>query len=146
MFLFWILFGALIGVAAAHRRGFGTAAGVIGGMLLGPLAILMFLADGGRRQCPQCAEWIQKQAKICPHCKSDLTLRPLSPATDPVGTGSAMDEVRALMSRWNSLDSKSRIDQTRLVLSRANPTQVAPVSDAACWKALYDYAKQGGAG
>jgi hypothetical protein len=69
-FIFWALFGALIGVAAAQRRGFGTAGGVIGGLLLGPLAYLMFFASGNRRKCPQCAEWMQKKAKICPHCKS----------------------------------------------------------------------------
>lgn len=67
----WILFGALIGVSASQRRGFGTAAGVIGGMLLGPLAALMYFVSGDRRKCPQCAEWIKKEAKLCPHCKSN---------------------------------------------------------------------------
>jgi hypothetical protein len=74
MFIFWVLFGALIGVVAAQKRGFGTAGGVIGGMLLGPLAVLMFFASGSRRKCPQCAEWMQKQAKICPHCKSEVAI------------------------------------------------------------------------
>jgi len=68
----WVLFGALIGVSAAGRRGFGTAAGVIGGMLLGPLSILMYFASGDRVKCPQCAEWIQKKARLCPHCRSSL--------------------------------------------------------------------------
>lgn len=68
----WILFGALIGVSAAQRRGFGTASGVIGGMLLGPLAILMYFVTGDRMKCPECAEWINKKAKLCPHCKSKL--------------------------------------------------------------------------
>ncbi len=71
--IFWALFGALIGVAAAQRRGFSTAGGIIGGLLLGPLAILMFFASGHRKKCPQCAEWVQKKAKLCPHCKSDLS-------------------------------------------------------------------------
>ncbi len=68
----WALFGALIGVSAANRRGFGTAGGVIGGLLLGPLAVLMYFVSGDRRQCPHCAEWIKKKAKICPHCKSSV--------------------------------------------------------------------------
>lgn len=72
MIIFWILFGALIGVSAAQRRGFGTASGVLAGMLLGPLAVLMYFASGDRMKCPQCAEWINKKARICPHCKSDL--------------------------------------------------------------------------
>ena len=58
--LFWMLFGALIGVSAAQRGGFGTASGVIGGILLGPLAVLMYFVSGDRRKCPQCAEWIKK--------------------------------------------------------------------------------------
>lgn len=72
MVLFWVLFGALIGLAAANRRGFGTLAGVIGGMLLGPLAVLMFFASSSRRRCAQCAEWMQAKAKLCPHCKSQV--------------------------------------------------------------------------
>ena len=70
MLLFWSLFGALIGVAAAQKRGFGVAGGVIGGLLLGPLAVLMFFASSGRVKCPACAEWMKKEAKICPHCKT----------------------------------------------------------------------------
>ena len=72
MFFGWILFGALIGVAAAHKRGFGTASGIIGGMLLGPLSLLMFFASGHRKRCPACDEWISKKANICPHCKTAL--------------------------------------------------------------------------
>jgi hypothetical protein len=72
-FLFWVLFGALIGAAAAQRRGFGTAGGVIGGMLLGPLAVLMFFASSNRKRCPQCQEWVSKKAKVCPHCRSEIS-------------------------------------------------------------------------
>ena len=68
----WLLFGALIGVTAAKRRGFGTAAGVIGGLMLGPLAVLMFFVTGDRKRCPECDEWISKKARVCPHCKSQL--------------------------------------------------------------------------
>jgi phosphotransferase system glucose/maltose/N-acetylglucosamine-specific IIC component len=72
MLLFWVLFGALIGVSAAQRRGFSVAGGIIGGLLLGPLSFLMYFASGDRRKCPQCAEWIKKEAKLCPHCKTDF--------------------------------------------------------------------------
>lgn len=72
MWIGWMLFGALIGVFAAQRRGFSVAGGVIGGLLLGPLAFLMFFASGNRKKCPQCAEWIKKEAKICPYCKSQV--------------------------------------------------------------------------
>lgn len=66
----WMIFGALIGVSASQRRGFGTAAGIIGGLLLGPLAVLMYFVSSDRMKCSQCAEWINKKAKLCPHCKS----------------------------------------------------------------------------
>lgn len=71
---FWLLFGALIGALAAQKRGFSMVAGVLGGMLLGPLlALLMFFVSGDRTKCPHCAELIKKEAKLCPHCRSDLT-------------------------------------------------------------------------
>jgi len=72
MIIAWMLFGALIGISAAKRKGFGTANGVIGGLLLGPFSILMYFVSSDRRKCPQCAEWIKKEAKICPHCKSNV--------------------------------------------------------------------------
>ncbi len=71
-FLFWALIGALIGGSAAKKRGLGTASGVVGGMLLGPLAVLMFFVSGDRKRCPECDEWISKKAKNFPHCKSQL--------------------------------------------------------------------------
>lgn len=72
-FIAWLLFGALIGVSAAQRRGFGTASGVIGGILLGPLAVLMYFVSSDRYKCPDCAEWINKGARVCPHCKTTLS-------------------------------------------------------------------------
>jgi hypothetical protein len=74
--VFWLM-GALIGVAAAQKRGFSVAAGVIGGLLLGPLAFLMFFISGvtrtdQRRKCPQCAEFGKAEARLCKHCHRTL--------------------------------------------------------------------------
>jgi hypothetical protein len=43
---FWPLFGALFGGLAAQRNGWNVLAGVVGGALLGPLAILLLFAKG----------------------------------------------------------------------------------------------------
>lgn len=79
-FLFWALLGALIGISAAKKKGFSMAAGILGGILLGPLAFLMYAVSGVSRgeknkKCPHCAEWIKEEAKICKHCGRDLATR-----------------------------------------------------------------------
>jgi uncharacterized Zn-finger protein len=62
-------------VAAAQKRRFSTVAGVLGGLLLGPLAFLMFWVTGvsGERKCPYCAEYVKAEAVICKYCGSALT-------------------------------------------------------------------------
>lgn len=80
MFLAWALLGALIGVAAAQRKGFSMAGGIIGGVLLGPLAFLMFFVSGiskedaNRKKCPHCAEWVKGEATICKHCRQPIII------------------------------------------------------------------------
>lgn len=77
-FLFWAGLGALIGVAAAQRKGWSVAGGLVGGALLGPLAFLLFFvsgvssSDAQRRKCPNRDEWISRKAKVCPHCQRDV--------------------------------------------------------------------------
>lgn len=79
IWLFFAGLGCLIGLAAARAKGLGTAAGLIGGFLLGPLALLMFLCDGKMKKCPHCSEWVEKTAIICYHCGKDLVERELPP-------------------------------------------------------------------
>lgn len=79
MMLFWALIGALIGLAAANKKGFSVAGGIIGGILLGPLAFLMFFVSGvskgdAKRKCPYCAEWVQGAATVCKHCGKEIPL------------------------------------------------------------------------
>lgn len=88
-YLAWIVLGALIGMVAAQRKGFGTGYGLMAGALLGPfLAPLMFFAKsaGGpgseRRKCPSCDEWISSAAKVCPRCQRDIP-QPAAPRPNP---------------------------------------------------------------
>jgi len=80
MWIAWMLLGALIGVAAAQRKGFSVVGGVLGGLLLGPLAFLMFFvsgidkSDANRKKCPHCAEWVKGEATICKHCQQPLVV------------------------------------------------------------------------
>ena len=80
LLLAWALLGALIGVAAAQKRGFSVVGGVLGGLLLGPLAFLMYWVSGvsaadKNRKCPYCAEFVKAEATICKHCKQPLLTR-----------------------------------------------------------------------
>jgi hypothetical protein len=82
--IFWPLLGALIGLAAAKKKGFSQVSAVIGGALLGPLAFLMFAVSGVSRgekskKCPHCAEWIKDEAKVCKHCGRDVTAAAVAP-------------------------------------------------------------------
>ena len=42
-FLLWAGVGAVVGYLAAQRRGFSPATGVVAGLVLGPLAVLLFV-------------------------------------------------------------------------------------------------------
>src|SRR4051794_31053835 len=78
MLLVWPLIGAAIGAYAAQKKGFSVVGGVIGGLLLGPLAFLLFFVSGivstneQQRKCPFCAEWIRPEASICKHCHKEV--------------------------------------------------------------------------
>jgi len=77
----WLLFGALIGVAAASARGWSPVGGIIGGALLGILSPLLFFVSGVTRaditkKCPQCAENVKMAAKVCRYCKHSFCISP----------------------------------------------------------------------
>jgi hypothetical protein len=87
MLIAWALLGALIGVTAAQRRGFSVVGGVLGGLLLGPLAFLMFFVSGvsasdQNRKCPFCAEFIKVEAMVCKHCGRELPPPPAAGRDD----------------------------------------------------------------
>ena len=80
--IFWFIFSALCGVMAskAGRSGFGY---FILACLISPIICFLLLAILGKVKeegpspethirCPDCAEYILKEAKVCKHCGCKL--------------------------------------------------------------------------
>ncbi len=63
----WLFFG-LIGLAIGLKKGLNPAMAIIGGILLGPLSLLMLFVTPEGKKCPKCAEMIKKEASVCKHC------------------------------------------------------------------------------
>ena len=72
--LFWVGLGASVGYVAAQRRGFSLAIGVVAGLVLGPLALVLFFVPLWDSQsvhlqaCPYCAKRVPSDARVCTHC------------------------------------------------------------------------------
>jgi zinc-ribbon domain len=79
---FWLLCGILAGIIASSKGGSGFL-GFVVGALLGPIGVIISLfmgnsknlaekavVSGEMKKCPQCAELVLAEAKICKHCGS----------------------------------------------------------------------------
>lgn len=76
--LLFAIIGAMIGLAAASRNGFNPGIAALGGVLLGPFALLMLASKSTtRRQCPTCAEWVRVEASVCRYCQRELPPLPV---------------------------------------------------------------------
>ena len=78
--LIWTALGATVGYFTAQRRGFSPIAGVVAGLVLGPLAVALFyvplrISNTGpehREKCPYCAGRVASDARVCLHCSAIL--------------------------------------------------------------------------
>ena len=77
-FLIWAGLGASVGYMPAHRRGFPLATGVIAGLVLGPLAVVLFFVPLSFShpvqwlKCPYCDGTVPSDARVCHHCHALL--------------------------------------------------------------------------
>jgi len=77
----------LMSIAAAiisEKRGNSPILGFVGGLILGPIAVIAALAEkpnkkiekdvikGNKRKCPFCAEIVKNEAFVCKHCGREI--------------------------------------------------------------------------
>jgi len=72
-FLGWLIFG-LVAAAIASSKGRSGCGWFIMGGLLGPFALVVALLPekektGATKKCPDCAEVIKADARICKYCR-----------------------------------------------------------------------------
>lgn len=105
LLIFWVVMALIVAIVGASkgRSGFGW---FLYGFLIWPIALVHALCMAptpavtagavrvraeaeGRRPCPYCAEAVKAEAKLCPHCRSELAAgwaskrrRPEKPARD----------------------------------------------------------------
>ncbi len=75
---FWAIVGGVMGAVINTKKGYSGLVGFLGGALLGPVLVWLFLLGGdnkkglGLKKCPYCAEWVKKQATVCKFCQREL--------------------------------------------------------------------------
>lgn len=92
----WLVLCFLVGEYAA-RKGRNKAGFFLLSLLLSPLVGFVAAAASesnpgnmGLRQCPDCAEWVKPEARICRFCRADLTA-PVAPPVEPVARVAAAE-------------------------------------------------------
>ena len=72
--LSWPGLGTSVGYVAAQRRGFPLATGVVAGLMLGPLAVVLFVVpfwvshSVPLKEHPCCPGRFPSDARVCQHC------------------------------------------------------------------------------
>lgn len=87
IFVMWLIFAVLVGVFASSkgRSGIGffflavllsPLIGFIVALVVSPIRAnteAKAIESGDLKKCPNCAEFVKVEAKLCKHCHSELT-------------------------------------------------------------------------
>lgn len=115
LFFFWLLM-ALVVALVANSKGRSAGLWFFYGLIIWPLALIhaFFLNKTvealeqekqkmGEIRCPNCAGWVYKEAKACPHCQSQLSSH--GRATSSAGAASGGSATGAVWQNTRNLDS-----------------------------------------
>jgi membrane protease YdiL (CAAX protease family) len=72
---FWSLLPAFLCERIGRTRSCGSTAGLLAGFFLGWIGLLivyLFPYVGKQRKCPECAEKVKAEARVCKHCGKKL--------------------------------------------------------------------------
>ena len=70
----WIFFGIVTAIVASGKGRSGCGWFLIG-VLFGPFGLIAAFAVGSSYQCPKCKKGIDKEATICPYCRTEFGKR-----------------------------------------------------------------------
>lgn len=69
----WIPINLIIGAIIGKTKG-RVGDGMIFAVLLGPIGwLIVLVGKDHRRKCPFCAEAVQQEAVVCPHCQKNIS-------------------------------------------------------------------------
>lgn len=88
LFVFWLIMAGVVAFVA-NSKGQSGGLWFLYGLILWPIALIHAIViqknpeaierqnyNEGKIRCPNCADWVYKQAKTCPHCQHRLTAKP----------------------------------------------------------------------
>lgn len=68
----WLVFAAAT-AAIYRRKGRSVITGILGGLLLGPIGLILALVSGEAATCPHCRGGVHPEATVCRHCGRAIT-------------------------------------------------------------------------
>lgn len=87
LFVFWLIMAVVVAFVA-NSKGKSGGLWFLYGLVIWPIALIHAIVtpkepeaverqqqSEGKMRCPNCADWVYKQAKTCPHCQHRLTAK-----------------------------------------------------------------------